>query len=334
MAKLTKKSYKRKRVLMGLALFMSIALVSTGFAAWVISSSVEKEDEGNVQVGTVTDKSIGLTVEFNDIDGDEKITDADKMIKFEPKKEDMSGRVRYDGKPIYDENDQNKIIGYTTNNYESLAISLKITVTDPGNVLNSLTIQFSELQPEYSFSNDGKNLATVSKYSEVSYSSSRLSKAASDEFKFIEAPDWISDTPYELKDQLSPSADEKSYTLNFPIEFKWGKTFDGINPGYYYDGLDKNGLNFNKASTGYLTNNRTVIDNLIDLRRTIYGIETGEKKSVLVGTDEEGNEITEFHYSPDYYNPLNDAQGKLIGDQDYLFAPGPKYKVLVKATTN
>ena len=56
MAKLTKKSYKRKRVLMGLALFMSIALVSTGFAAWVISSSVEKEGEGHVSAGTVSDK--------------------------------------------------------------------------------------------------------------------------------------------------------------------------------------------------------------------------------------------------------------------------------------
>ena len=69
MAKLTKKSYRRKRMLMGLALFMSVALISTGFAAWVISSSVEKESNSNVQVGTISDKSIGLTVELLDVDG-------------------------------------------------------------------------------------------------------------------------------------------------------------------------------------------------------------------------------------------------------------------------
>ena len=87
MAKLTKKSYRRKRMLMGLALFMSIALISTGFAAWVISSSVEKDGGGNVSAGTVSDKSISL-----------EINNAADLgtVKFEPCKEDTSGRVRYE----------------------------------------------------------------------------------------------------------------------------------------------------------------------------------------------------------------------------------------------
>lgn len=37
MAKLTRNSYKRKIILFGVIVFMSIALISTGFAAWVMS---------------------------------------------------------------------------------------------------------------------------------------------------------------------------------------------------------------------------------------------------------------------------------------------------------
>lgn len=41
MAKLTKNSYKRKVILFGVLLFMSIALISTGFAAWIMSTNAK-----------------------------------------------------------------------------------------------------------------------------------------------------------------------------------------------------------------------------------------------------------------------------------------------------
>lgn len=88
MVKMTRKSYKRRKIILGVSLFSSVALVSTGFAAWVLASQAEAEKTGNITVGTVSDSSIKISnVQFKD--------DNDSFI-FEPKKEDTAGRVRND----------------------------------------------------------------------------------------------------------------------------------------------------------------------------------------------------------------------------------------------
>lgn len=117
MAKLTKNSYKRKVILFGVLLFMSIALISTGFAAWIMSTNANYEDDGNVSVGTVTDGSIKLT----------DVALSTDSIKFEPLEEDTTGRVRNDG-----------------TNFESLQIVVTGKVS-PRDILGELTI---ELQME------------------------------------------------------------------------------------------------------------------------------------------------------------------------------------------
>ena len=86
MVKMTRKSYKRRKIILGVSLFSSVALVSTGFAAWVLASQAEAEKTGNITVGTVSDSSIKISnVQFEgNID----------YFRFEPKKEDTTGRVR------------------------------------------------------------------------------------------------------------------------------------------------------------------------------------------------------------------------------------------------
>ena len=89
MVKMTRKSYKRRKIILGVSLFSSVALVSTGFAAWVLASQAEAIESGNITVGTVSDSSIKISnVQFKD--------DNDSFI-FEPKEEDTAGRVRNDG---------------------------------------------------------------------------------------------------------------------------------------------------------------------------------------------------------------------------------------------
>lgn len=84
----TRNSYKRKIILFGIALFMSIALVSTGFAAWIMSTSATEQVGGNVSVGVVTDSSLTISnVELTEYE-----------FSFEPLATDSTGRVRYDGK--------------------------------------------------------------------------------------------------------------------------------------------------------------------------------------------------------------------------------------------
>lgn len=87
MAKLTRNSYKRKIILFGVIVFMSIALISTGFAAWVMSQEKKQSKSGNVTVGAVTEGNIEVILDPLTV----------KDFKFEPKESDTTGRVRNDG---------------------------------------------------------------------------------------------------------------------------------------------------------------------------------------------------------------------------------------------
>lgn len=87
MAKLTRNSYKRKIILFGVIVFMSIALISTGFAAWVMSQEKKQSTSGNVTFGAVTEGNIEVILDPLTV----------KDFKFEPKESDTTGRVRNDG---------------------------------------------------------------------------------------------------------------------------------------------------------------------------------------------------------------------------------------------
>lgn len=87
--KLTKNSYRRKIILFAVFVFVSISLISTGFAAWVLSSNSHDDASGNVEVGVVKDGS--LKVEITN-----KTTVSGYTFYFEPKEGDNTGRVRVD----------------------------------------------------------------------------------------------------------------------------------------------------------------------------------------------------------------------------------------------
>lgn len=53
---------KRKTMTLVLCLLAALALVSVGFASWVISADANKEQTGNITVDTVTDQRLSLEV--------------------------------------------------------------------------------------------------------------------------------------------------------------------------------------------------------------------------------------------------------------------------------
>ncbi len=89
MARLTRNSYKRKIILFAVFVFISIALISTGFAAWVMSSNAQLDANGNVSVGVVSDSS--LKIEVTNLEALEAFS-----FQFEPAEGDETGRVRID----------------------------------------------------------------------------------------------------------------------------------------------------------------------------------------------------------------------------------------------
>lgn len=91
MARLTRNSYKRKIILFAVFVFISIALISTGFAAWVMSSDAQVDSSGNISVGVVSDSS--LKIEITNKTALEAFS-----FQFEPAAGDNTGRVRVDSK--------------------------------------------------------------------------------------------------------------------------------------------------------------------------------------------------------------------------------------------
>lgn len=99
MKKFTRKHYNKKLVALGLSAFMGIGLVSTGFAAWVMSKDASEAPEGNVNVAIITDSSLKiiLNAETASYDDSSKIWTLKDEFSFDAKKDDVSGRLRFGG---------------------------------------------------------------------------------------------------------------------------------------------------------------------------------------------------------------------------------------------
>ena len=93
MRKITRRSYNRKLIVLGLAIFLAFGMISTGFAAWLISSAATVDADAPVEVDKIVDESFELTIDQLDADGKWK-ADADK-ISFDAKQDDTTGRVKF-----------------------------------------------------------------------------------------------------------------------------------------------------------------------------------------------------------------------------------------------
>ena len=93
--KLTRNSFKRKVIVFGVAVFMSVAMVATGFAAWIISSNTQADAEVGVNVATVSNATLGLTLDDSLFDqgADEKYTHKNTFV-FGAAAEDTKGKVK------------------------------------------------------------------------------------------------------------------------------------------------------------------------------------------------------------------------------------------------
>lgn len=129
MARLTRNSYKRKIILFGAFVFMSIALISTGFAAWVMSADDEITEDGNVDVGIVKDSTIDIIID-----------DLEELQAFNFLFEPAEGDVKADGNRVHLED----LGDGQTGPHESLKLVFSGSLTNPGNLKeNGLTVQLS-----------------------------------------------------------------------------------------------------------------------------------------------------------------------------------------------
>ena len=204
MARLTKRSYKRKRIAIGLTLFASVALVSTGFAAWIVSSTARQEGNGSVSMGQITDAALKIEIQNKDNLG---------SFTFGPLANDKRGLVKYDEREGESEN---------------LSITINGTFEN-AQYLNNLTIKLDEVLGEGQASriqaavDAGYIVAPACFTEEVTIiTNGAITQVGEENAK--------TNMPGVTYSQAGTNA-----TFSYTISFEWGSKFEGVNPGCYFD---------------------------------------------------------------------------------------------------
>lgn len=255
--RLTRRSYKRKIITLGVSLFSALAMFATGFASWIISSDATATDDGNVHVGVVENQSV--TIEPGYQGG--AYTDVN-LIAFEPAAGDM----------LKGQNDtpytaEELALGYggrvfsDNGKFESMKIVLKAVITGVSNIGgDGLTIRFSALPA-------GVRAAATAGYIEL--------PEAADGATININKDALNDSNPDNDNQSSGTLGEDNswkltkiegrndaFELEYHIVFGWGTVFGKDNPSLYYDIESKGG-----AVKGYI-----VEQTLNDFRKVLFNL--------------------------------------------------------------
>ena len=187
---------------MGIALFGAIGLVSTGFAAWVLSASASNTQEPGIKVGAVSEHNMDFqNIEVLGKSADPDAANPEELVatnkySFNPKYTDITGRVHF-GKG---DDAANPDVG------ERLELIVRGEVTEAQN-LGTLTVKFDSIP-------------------------AALTSAES--AGYIVLPECAT-AEKDVDFTLSGEGAIKTASFEYTIAFSWGNKFNGSNPGEYYD---------------------------------------------------------------------------------------------------
>lgn len=235
MRKELKSKSRRKWLLGGSLAFASVALLTTGFATWVIGTQKPSGD-GQVHIGvdTVEDKSVELTFKLDE--NDDEIIVAEDAENSSNKNLPIEKTVTPDWSIKI--KDLNIVVGETL--YNSLKAKQK-EKQEAGQDLG-LKIAF-ELQKDVAEAKD-KNLVTDDFVGGRTGSSWKYIELATNEFN-VTLPDSypaggkicdINDTSINPNGITNPDSKGDNKT----ISFTWGSYFNGDAPSKFYQDNEKN----------------------------------------------------------------------------------------------
>lgn len=244
--KLTRKSYRRKLILFGTSIFMSLAMSATGFAAWVLSKDANVSAQGSVEVAAVVESSIEISeIQFvtKGADGQLLVDDENKPVRtfhFEPPANDNAGWVRWDGT---NSELMSLEIQWTLNNYEIVG-DYYVEFQIPKTIQDAIDATYIALQ-----TGEGQFTMATDTAGQPIYVT--LVDEEEREAEYVTYTHIIS-RGTEQDPTLSGNGNQggsdfltyavttdpsgvKSIQVNLHLTFVWGTAFDGKNPGEYYD---------------------------------------------------------------------------------------------------
>lgn len=226
MKKVTRHAFSKKAIMITASLFVTLALITTGFAAWLISSGASGESTGNITTATIDDARLGLTV---------AMAEGKDFVCFGPQAGDNHPDIRYK-KPKAGEKDDKEVLTATVTgtikNYDRLEkFNITIKISDKALTAAGYT---------WTGTNEGESSRTYTYNAEKAYISlpeyavdtdGRFLPLPSDPDNKTTAPKTISAGDSMFTD----GATENENKFTFDVTFGWGEKFEGCNPGRYLD---------------------------------------------------------------------------------------------------
>ena len=236
MAKLTRKSYKRKKIAFAAVLLGGVGLVSSGFAAWVLSAQANSNATGNVKVGTVKNGALKINVYKNsDFATDEIVNDgsADSFSFNADSKDVNSGNTNKNNHVYWEEKEGEEA--------EKMELTFYVKITSKVDSFANLVVNFAVTDSK------GSNPSNYKKAVEEGYVV--LPDCAKENGTTI----TLDDTGKKFKsDLVSESSNDKLlesstvehtnesddfvYKIAYTVKFGWGERYNKVNPCYFFDG--------------------------------------------------------------------------------------------------
>lgn len=255
MARITRKAYKRKKVVFGLCMFAAVALISTGFASWILSANATADANGKFAVSEVSDAS----VEFG------KFECSLDEFRFGAREDDLDGRLYYNSsKPEEKENLTAVVSGYVKNADFLKCITVKLDVSDY--VKQAATDEYIVLPQcvDSAIEIGSDELGTIGNVIEI--------------------------TEENVSNYTNVQVGNKIREFSYKVELKWGNFFGEQNPGDWYDNdaHEKGGEKIYNQETGLyeyvidkvqllqeMATFKALVENEADFKITVTAVSNG-----------------------------------------------------------
>lgn len=194
----------KKNLVMFTSVFASLAILSTGFAAWVVSGGETKEETiGDVVIDTVQDNRHKMTITVDD----GEITHAGKIVF---------------GRPETQNNASAWLKSDASDSVEKLSTFFKVTVTNAANANVADIFTVHTLEETTGAYATAAGAGYVGKLPDVEFVAD------------------ASETAEKVTKFTADSTTEKSGVVYIRLKFSWGTHFGNTNPYIYYNakGID------------------------------------------------------------------------------------------------
>ena len=263
--KLRKSSY-RKAVINGLLVFGGIALLTTGFATWVIGANNSTDDIGdtNVTVDTAKRNNITLTVE---------LSEDDNTIHIGENKTAGSGNFIQ----VTEDDDSDYFFGPT-----DFEVTLDITLT----VGEDVEEKPNKIKFDFNYTDTGNGEDRVTSKNKIKPSSdTNIHKIADGELNFLDisASSTLDISSFSTSSSNGSTIYEskgKTVTL-----FEWGNYFDKKSPSQFYNDLYDGAYNSEELAEN-IYYQRKVSNNSVDVNAVYNELDylktTFNEKTIVV----------------------------------------------------